>query len=171
MSDFERGLQNDLKTTWSKSLVNDCRFHFENAITKQLAILQREYHHQIQVKIWARKVSVLCLLPANKILVAWGSRVIKIAQFSHEIIIKLLAFIRYFERYWLNIVTPEGFSGNGLNHKTNNNAESLNRRLKSNMSDRHRGFWQFMKLLNQHVIVHTIQELQQLVCNQPVCRD
>ncbi|XP_047141056.1 deoxyuridine 5'-triphosphate nucleotidohydrolase [Hydra vulgaris] len=45
-------------------------------------------------------------------------------------------------------MTPEGFSVYGLNHKTNNNAESLNRRLKSNMGDRHRGFWQFMKLLN-----------------------
>ncbi|XP_047129389.1 uncharacterized protein LOC124809366 [Hydra vulgaris] len=39
------------------------------------------------------------------------------------------------------------------------------------MGDRHRGFWQFMKLLNQYVIVHTIQELQQLLCNQPVRRD
>nr|XP_047127872.1 uncharacterized protein LOC124808749 [Hydra vulgaris] len=158
MSDFERGLQNALKTTWSENLVNGCRFHFKNAITKQLAILglQREYRHQIQVKKWVRKVSALCLLPANKILVAWGSQVIEIAQFSREIKIKLLAFNRYFERYWLNIVTPEGFSIYGLNHKTNNNAESLNRRLKSNMGDRHRGFWQFMKLLNQHVIVHTI---------------
>nr|XP_047127884.1 uncharacterized protein LOC124808790 [Hydra vulgaris] len=135
MSDFERGLQNASKTTWSESLVNGCRFHFENAITKQLAILglQREYRHQIKVKNCARKVSALCLLPANKILVAWGYRVIEIAQFSREIKIKLLAFKRYFESYWLNIVTPEGFSVYGLNHKTNNNAESLNRRLKSNM--------------------------------------
>ncbi|XP_047142323.1 uncharacterized protein LOC124816690 [Hydra vulgaris] len=173
MSDFERGLHNALKTTWSESLVNGCRFHFENAITKQLAILslQREYRHQIQVKKWARKVSALCLLPANKILVAWGSRVIEIEQFSRKIKIKLLAFKRYFESYWLNIVTPEGFSVYGLNHKTNNNAESLNRRLKSNMVDQHRGFWQFMKMLNQHVIVHKIQELQQLACNQPVRRD
>ncbi|XP_065639713.1 uncharacterized protein LOC124815510 [Hydra vulgaris] len=101
MSDFERGLQNALKTTWSESLVNGCRFHFENAITKQLAILglQREYRHQIQVKKWAQKVSALCLLPANKILVARGSRVIEIAQFSREIKIKLLAFKRYFESY------------------------------------------------------------------------
>ena len=99
----------------------------------------------------------LCLLPANKILVAWGSRVIEIATFSGEIKSKLLAFKRYFERYWLNIVTPEGFSVYGLNHKTNNNAEGLNRRLKTNMGNRHRGFWQFMELLNRHVIVHTIQ--------------
>nr|XP_047127653.1 uncharacterized protein LOC124808546 [Hydra vulgaris] len=144
MSNFERGLQNALKTTWSESMVNGCRFHFENAITKQLAILglQREYRHQIQVKKWARKVSALCLLPANKFLVAWGSRVIEIAQLSREIKIKLFAF-----------------------------KKSLNRRLKSNIGDRHRGFLQFMKLLNQHVIVHTIQELQQLACNQPVRRD
>nr|XP_047142197.1 uncharacterized protein LOC124816603 [Hydra vulgaris] len=140
MSDFERGLQNALKTTWSESLVNGCRFHFENATTKQLAILgfQREYRHQIQVKKWARKASALCLLPANKILVAIA--VIEIAQFSREIKIKLLAFKRYFESYWLNIVTPEGFSVYDLNHKTNNNAESLNRRLKSNTGDRHVGF-------------------------------
>nr|XP_047143091.1 uncharacterized protein LOC124817279 [Hydra vulgaris] len=41
------------------------------------------------------------------------------------------------------------------------------------MADRqeYREFWQFMKLLNQHVIVHTIQELQQLACNQPARRD
>nr|XP_047146109.1 uncharacterized protein LOC124818983 [Hydra vulgaris] len=135
LGSVEQGLQNALKITWSESLVNVCRFHFENAITKQLAILglQREYRHQIQVKKWARKVSALCLLPANKIMVAWGSRVIEIAQFSREIKIKLLAFKRYFESYWLNIVIPEGFSVYGLNHKTNNNAESLNRRLKSNM--------------------------------------
>ena len=113
----------------------------------------------------------LSLLPANKILVAWGSRVIEIATFSGEIKSKLLAFKRYFERYWLNIVIPEGFSVYGLNHKTNNNAEGLNRRLKTNMNNRHRGFWQFMELLNQHIIVHTIQELQQLACNQPVRRD
>ena len=113
----------------------------------------------------------LCLLPANKISVAWGSRVIEIATFSGEIKSKLLAFKRYFERYWLNIVTPEGFSVYGLNHKTNNNAEGLNRRLKTNMGNRHRGFWQFMELLNRHVIVHTIQELQLLACNQPVRRD
>ena len=68
-------------------------------------------------------------------------------------------------------MTPEGFRVYGLNHKTNNNAEGLNRRLKTNMGNRHRGFWQFMEMLNQHVIVHTIQELQQLACNQPVRRD
>ena len=113
----------------------------------------------------------LCLLPANKILVDWVSRVIEIATFSGEIKSKLLAFKRYFERYWLNIVTPEGFSVYGWNHKTNNNAEGLNRRLKTNMGNRYRGFWHFMELLNQHVIVHTIQELQQLACNQPIRRD
>ena len=113
----------------------------------------------------------LSLLPANKILVDWGSRVIEIATFSGEIKSKLLAFKRYFERYWLNIVIPKGFSVYGLNHKTNNNAEGLNRRLKTNMGNRHRGIRQFMELLIQHIIVHTIQELQQLACNQPVRRD
>ncbi|XP_065684424.1 uncharacterized protein LOC136096834 [Hydra vulgaris] len=94
MSDFERGLQNALKTTWSESLVNGCRYKLLLCYYLQLAILglQREYHHQIQVKKWAQKVSALCLLSANKILVAWGSRVIEIAQFSREIKIKLLAF-------------------------------------------------------------------------------
>ena len=39
---------------------------------------------------------------------------------------KIKAFFNYYERYWLGIVTPEGFSVYRLSRRTNNCSESFN---------------------------------------------
>lgn len=43
---------------------------------------------------------------------------------------KLKSFFKYYNRQWMKIVKPEGFSIYGLEHRTTNMIESLNATLK-----------------------------------------
>ena len=45
-------------------------------------------------------------------------------------------FLGYFERYWLKVVKPDGFSVFGLPQRTNNCSESFNNSLKHTLGHR-----------------------------------
>lgn len=52
-------------------------------------------------------------------------------------------FCRYYDRYWLQIVTPGGFSVYGLGRRTNNVIESYHSRLRHKL-DARRAPWDFV---------------------------
>jgi hypothetical protein len=58
---------------------------------------------------------------------------------QHEVAIEeirlcelLRIFLKYFERYWINIITPDMFCVQGLQHRTNNLAEGMSSHLYCN---------------------------------------
>jgi len=173
MSDFEMGLQNGLRKEWKISQVRGCQFHFSHAIGKNVNALglKRDYAKNLCVRKWIRKVQGLAMLPAKDVPLAWKNRVVELSQFTGALKTRLLAFKKYFENYWMKKITPERFSVFGLNHKTNNNAEALNRRLKDKMGDRHRSLWAFMSGYKEHVVDYTNRELRNMSNNVNPRRD
>ncbi|CAG0918881.1 unnamed protein product [Notodromas monacha] len=163
MVDFEKALHNATKAAWPLAGVHGCRFHFAQACLKyiQTKQLAKEYISNPQVKKWLKSTMGLCLLPADAIVPVWMDHCQKLSQFhgSAALTQKLNGFKNYMNNFWIRRVTPKVFSVFGLNHKTNNYAESLHARLNRDFKSKHPGFWRFMELYEQLVINEVTADL------------
>lgn len=68
----------------------------------------------------------LAFLPSSLIYVYFE---ILVAELSDESKRALKKFLEYYERYWLNIITPRGFSVFGRHQRTNNIVEAFHSQL------------------------------------------
>ena len=81
----------------------------------------------------------LALLPANDIILAFNWILTNAAL---DIRRDFAGLFRYYERYWIQSVTPQGFSVFGIVCKTNNAIEAYHRVLQIRMG-LHPLVWQF----------------------------
>lgn len=88
--------------------------------------LQKGLSENEEVAIAFKKILALAFLPAGQIADAFGRIT---TDLSDEAFIIMQDFIGYYDRFWLKVVTPEGFSVYGIQKRTNNMSESLNSRL------------------------------------------
>jgi hypothetical protein len=96
----------------------------------------------------------------------WTRHCHSLIQFSGETKKNLQKFKKYIDSFWIESIGTETFSVFGLDHKTNNNAEQLNSRLKKNFKTSHPGFWKFLSLYEKHVVCHTEDDIQCLRANR-----
>jgi hypothetical protein len=163
MVDFEQALHKSARSIWPNAAVHGCRFHFAQACVAQIQQkgLAKEYIKNPGVKKWLKRAIGLCLLPASVIQAIWEQHCQLLAEFSGNPLLlkKLKAYQKYVERFWLNRITAAVFSVFGLEHKTNNHAESLNARLAHDFKSKHPGFWRFLALFEQYCIGRTTDDL------------
>jgi len=55
--------------------------------------------------------------------------IIKAIAIEQQVFEELRPVFNYFDRYWMGVVGPEGFSVHGFNHRTNNFVESFHASL------------------------------------------
>lgn len=72
-----------------------------------------------------KRILALAFLPAPLIEEEYERQKQEIAD-SDEYSELLDEFFNYFERYWMRIITPEGFSVYGLSKRSNNVVEAFN---------------------------------------------
>ena len=89
---------------------------------------------------FVKKVLALAFLPADQIIIEYET-----LKGSLQAVMKnrLVAFLNYFENYWLRIVTPKGFSIFGLDRRTNNAIESFHAQLGHKL-ETHPSPWDFI---------------------------
>lgn len=73
-----------------------------------------------------KRILALAFLPANLIIPEFRRQK---AAMPGRLLELLDNFLKYFDNYWLKIVTREGFSCYGLSMRTNNCTESFNSEL------------------------------------------
>lgn len=87
-----------------------------------------------------KKLLALAYLPSDKIQAAYTTLKNALPRDRQNV---LRGFLNYFERYWLGVVKPHGFSVHGLGRRTNNISESYNSKLQHKLGP-HPGPWDFL---------------------------
>ena len=93
-------------------------------------------------KMFLKKLMALAFLPGA--LIQQEYNVLR-NSLPPALAIQLQPFVSYYERQWLRIVTPDGFSVHGLSRRTNNVTESYNSVL-ADVLGIHSGAWTFLGL-------------------------
>ena len=135
MIDFETALGTTLIDTFPGIRVTGCRFHFGQANLKKIRSskifsMAREYGRDLQMTKLFRKHCALALLPAEHIIPTFNLLKQETLETIEQQYLKrkFILFQQYFERYWIRERRPELWSNFGLQHRTNNNCESLHSR-------------------------------------------
>lgn len=110
---------------------------FLKAIYNRLKPLSKSINDSQVMQSIVKKILALAYLPPDRIVDEFERQVEAVQDIGDDQIVrKFHDFFRYFRRYWLNIVKPEGFSVFGLSSRTNNCSESTNAELARGLGNR-----------------------------------
>ncbi|KAJ8664509.1 hypothetical protein QAD02_006171 [Eretmocerus hayati] len=122
MCDFEQPMRSAFAVYWPNVSVVGCNVHFDRAIYRKLKDLKINMSNG-DVKKYIGRILALAFLPADIIEDTYYS--IK-EEMPTSIRLILDELCKYFEKFWIKIVTPGGFSIFGLFQRSNNISEQLN---------------------------------------------
>ncbi|KAJ8665866.1 hypothetical protein QAD02_007528, partial [Eretmocerus hayati] len=122
ISDFEQPLRSSIQEKFPQALSVGCNVHFDRAIYAKLKKLKIDVSEE-RISDIIKKIIALPFLRPREIHKIF-ERLKKDMTSSQKA--KLKEFLKYFKSFWIDIVTPEGFSVFGLFHRTNNISEQLN---------------------------------------------
>ncbi|CAI6361153.1 unnamed protein product [Macrosiphum euphorbiae] len=145
ITDFEQGLRNAITRVLPEANNSGCFFHFIQAIIRFVR------SHQLQqicttnenARRILRMLMALAHLPGNEIMfhgnlysIQLGFRFIQDLVADYGLEIELRTLMNYFERFWMDTVTPQRFTVCRLQHRTNNFIESYHASLLRLMGQR-----------------------------------
>lgn len=131
VSDYEFAMRDAAVEVWPDIDTSGCVFHYRQAIRrnymskvkeKPTDVFTRSQHFKIKLMFYN-----LQFLPSGKIM--RGCRRILAKQREYNLDREFLEMNEYFERFWLNRVTPERFSMYRVTHRTDNFNESMNAKM------------------------------------------
>lgn len=162
VSDYETAMRKAAKEVWPGIVTAGCVFHHRQAlrrnylkrVRKPLTLIDARHH-----KIIKRMIQNIQFLPAN--MVVAGARVVRDAELNYGVLRNFRSFNKYFARYWLRTVKPEGFSMYRVDHRTDNINESMNAKMSRGMS-RHPSYYRFLNFMNTVMIT----ENQKIIANE-----
>lgn len=121
MTDYEAATRKALRIHFPQARISGCYFHYVKAINK--ASRRFGLHKDVKFESAIQKVSALALLPNE--FVSEGFKVID----QENRIFKYSVRWARFKKYWLRQWDKANISVYGLEHRTNNFAESMNNSL------------------------------------------
>ncbi|KAJ8666371.1 hypothetical protein QAD02_008033 [Eretmocerus hayati] len=122
MCDFEQPMRAAFSVYWPEVSVVGCNVHFDRAIYQKLKELKVDMNKE-DVKKYINWILALAFLPSDLIQETYDD-IKEGMPFPIRCILE--KFLKYFERFWLGIVKPDGFSIFGLFQRSNNISEQLN---------------------------------------------
>ena len=151
MADFEMPMRRAMAETWGETSINGCFFHFSQAIIRKVRRtgLAEIYRNNIPFRKTIRQLVMSAFLRPNDI----RQSLIGIREAASEAAIPI---INYYQRFWIDTVGPEAFSVFGLEERTNNGSEAINRSL-NRLLGVHPAFWTWISKL---VSVHRVYEAE-----------
>ncbi|KAI9553432.1 hypothetical protein GHT06_021338 [Daphnia sinensis] len=132
-----------------------CWFHYGQAIIRKSGMLHlnRNYRRGGAVAHIIQEIIGLALLPAEKIYEGFEdirrSHRRRLALESRETQQAMNSLYAYWTGYWLGTVTPERFSCNGKENRTNNFVESWHRWFNKRCVHSHLNVWDFIDELKE----------------------
>ncbi|XP_066603369.1 uncharacterized protein [Prorops nasuta] len=131
MSDYEVALSNALEKSFETLRATHCYFHYAQALIKKGENLKLVNKNMNKINcperfIILKKVILSAILPHNYIVRTFN---LLRTETNKEFGEKFEKYFRYYEKYWLQKVTPKQFSVFQLNDRTNNVCESYHRNL------------------------------------------
>ncbi|XP_050053723.1 uncharacterized protein LOC126549205 isoform X2 [Aphis gossypii] len=151
ITDFEQALRNAINRVMPEVNNSGCWFHFIQSIVRfirshQLTQLSTTNEDARRI---LRMLMSLAHLPADEIRyhgvafsIQLGFHVIQDTVTEYHLDVELHELMQYFQRYWMDTVTPQRFSVYGLQHRTNNYIESYHSSLLRLMGQ-HPSLYQF----------------------------
>ncbi|KAF0721924.1 RING-type domain-containing protein, partial [Aphis craccivora] len=145
ITDYEQGLRNAITRVLPEANNSGCWFHFIQAIIRFVRT-----HHLTQIcttnenaRRILRMLMALPHLPGNEIMfhenvysIQLGFRFIQDLVADYNLEMDLAILMTYFERFWMDQVTPLRFTVYRLQHRTNNFIESYHSSLLRLMGQR-----------------------------------
>ncbi|CAF1395493.1 unnamed protein product [Rotaria sordida] len=167
MSDYESGFMEVVKKVYSNDNTRHvgCYFHTSQAIYRKVQEigLQVPYNSTVWVRNIVRSLMALPLLyrhlvndQFDHIVNLVGERLKQAKKLKRttsesdqcdaaleeiRLCEILLILLNYFERYWINTITPAMFCVQGLQYRTNNLAEGFHNRFSRRLNEIHANVW------------------------------
>ncbi|KAJ8684841.1 hypothetical protein QAD02_020634 [Eretmocerus hayati] len=122
MSDFEQPLRASIQEKFPRAQSVGCNVHFDRAIYAELKDLNIDVNDP-GINLIIKKILALAFLPPENI----QKQFLKLKRsMTVQQKATLKEFLKYFDSFWIKIVTPDGFSIYGMKHRTNNVSEQFN---------------------------------------------
>ena len=156
MMDYERALDNSVKTVFPNIKLSGCRFHQNQAIYRKLTKLGMThlYKDNENLRKWVRNLMALVLLPAENIeptfRILSSQSISNLTTTQH---CKVQQLKTYYKKYWLKQVGCEKMSVFALRRKTNNDMEIYNRWIKKIFLSNHPNIFRYLDCLNKNVSI------------------
>ncbi|KZS21185.1 Uncharacterized protein APZ42_011937 [Daphnia magna] len=155
MSDFENAIQSSCEQAFVGCTCIGCWFHYGQAIWRRVQKygLTGAYRSIPTVCRIVKEMIALALLPADAILA--GFQDIKnthredLRRESVEIQAAIKRLMDYYYGYWIDTITPEGFSVFQMPNRTNNLVEAWHRWFNKRCGGSHLNFWDFIHALKE----------------------
>lgn len=147
MSDYERGMRNAIRMVYPNCTVYGCWFHYCQAIRKRSSQIPR-FNGFLKGNTDARKLFHKFLaLPLVRLdlIPATFNRLKQLAE-AAIFGAAFKEFVKYFERYWMRIETPDSFCVFLKVSRTNNLVESHNSQLRRQIGSKG-NFFKFVEKL------------------------
>lgn len=144
MLDYESSSRNAAKEIFKTSKVCGCHFHFNQSLERKASQLDglRGQTNDFDVRTILDMFKNLPLLPFDRI--EEGFNAIKEHQMDLQLSETFATFNQYFEDFWIDHITPQGFGVSDLKFRTNNFNEGYNSKLKGKMK-RRQNVYEFLK--------------------------
>ncbi|KAF7993722.1 hypothetical protein HCN44_010317 [Aphidius gifuensis] len=144
LMDFEAALRAACLEFFPNVVITHCHFHHSQAVVEKLGSAKGKKRVNDCLKAWPRgrlffrKLLSLILLPAHLISDAFYHLV---DSADEDIIIYFRNILTYYERQWLQRVTPPVYSLYNVRHRTNNPLESYHHLLRAFWIGYQRNIW------------------------------
>ena len=125
IGDFEFAAKQAIESSFPDSNVKGCLFHHNNAVWKRISKkgLSGEYHKNKSFKEWVQRLFCLPFLPSDKIQNEYNDLSNEEIVFaSSDLKNKFIAFKSYYNRFWIEKVTPAWLSVFSSTSSTNNHS-------------------------------------------------
>ncbi|CAF0894177.1 unnamed protein product [Brachionus calyciflorus] len=144
MCDFEPALLKSIHSVFPGINLKGCWFHFTQAIRKKIFLFgyKNIYLHNYKFKFWIKRFMALALIPLENIKNGIDIIVEEIPEKDE----KLIEFIKYFKKQWLNgSISPEIWNHHFSQKRTNNNLEGFHSKLTNFIPKCHPRFSKMLK--------------------------
>lgn len=164
VSDYEHAMRSAAKDIWPDIKASGCTFHYRQAIRRNYMKKVKGKPHDLRNKAKFKQILLMIynlqLLPAAMILN--GSIIIFAKQVRLNVDRKFRRMNEYIKTYWLQRVTPAGFSMYEVVHRTDNFNEAMNSKM-GRFLQRHPNYYHFFNFMCKAMAL----ENQKIATGQP----